>query len=138
MARTLDELVTSFGAHNAEFGDLKKTCDKEKAEIKDIMLALGQSQKTAGGWTVTCTPSTRETMNEEQLLQVLKENWEKQFGTDCPYIKTREYVDMEALEAGIYAGEVSTETLLEMDKCRNVTEVVTLRCCKAKPKKKEE
>lgn len=140
MALTLDELITSYGNHNAEYGSLKKVCDSEKEQIKKSMLVQGLPEKTAGGWKVTCTTTTRESMNEEQLLQVLKKDWEAQYGTEipCPYIKTREYVDMDVLESVLYAGEISQATLLEMDACRSVTEVVTLRCSKAKPKKQEE
>ena len=140
MALTLDELIESFGNHNADFGSLKKVCDHEKEQIKQSMAVQGLTEKTAGGWKVTCTTTTRETMNEEQLLQVLKKDWEAQYGTEipCPYIKTREYVDMDVLETVLYAGEISQSTLLEMDACRNITEVVTLRCSKAKPKKQEE
>jgi hypothetical protein len=50
---------------------------------------------------------------------------------ECPYIKTREYIDMEALENAIYQKELTPSVLADMDKCREVTTVVTLRCKKA-------
>ena len=140
MALTLDELIESYGSHNAEFGSLKKVCDHEKEQIKQSMLTQGLPEKTAGGWRVTCTTSTRETLNEEQLLQILKKDWLARYGEDipCPYIKTREYIDMDVLETVLYADELPKATLLEMDACRIVSEVVTLRCSKAKPKKQED
>ena len=47
-------------------------------------------------------------------------------------IKTKEYVDFDALEKAIYNGLLPGETLLEMDKAREVKEVVTLRVTKIK------
>ena len=140
MALTLDELIESYGSHNAEFGSLKKVCDHEKEQIKQSLLSQGLSEKTSGGWKVTCTTTTRESLNEELMLQILKKDWESRYGEDvpCPYIKTREYIDMDVLETVLYADELPKATLLEMDACRNVTEIVTLRCNKVKAKKQEE
>ena len=140
MTLTLDDLIESYGSHNSEFNSLKKVCDHEKEQIKTSMLTQGLNEYTAGGWRVTCVTSTRETLNEEQLLQILKRDWENRYGESvpCPYIKTREYIDMDVLESVLYANEMPQSTLLEMDSCRNVTEVITLRCSRAKPKKQEE
>ena len=140
MAQTLKDLITSYGAHNTEFKALKKVCDGEKEQIKKSMLTQGISEQSAGGYKVTCTTTKRESLNEEQLLQVLKRDWEIRYGESvpCPYIKTREYVDMEVLETVLYANELPQSTLLELDSCRTSTEVVTLRCSKAKKEQEEE
>ena len=140
MAKTLEELVESYGTHNNEFGILKKVCESEKAQIKDSMKTQGITEKVAGGWKVSYSVRENETINEEQMLQILKKDWVARYGEDipCPYIKTREYIDMDALEPVLYANEIPQSTLLELDACRNVTEVVTLRCTKAKKAKEED
>lgn len=129
----LDKLVESFGNHDSEFKELKTVCEEEKKELKSLMEKEKVDAHSAGGYKVSRSVSERTTMNEEMMLAVLKKDWVTRYGSmDCPYIKTKEYVDMDILESVIYAGDLSKETLLELDKCKTVTEVVTLRCSKAK------
>lgn len=135
----LDTLIEQFGNHNADFNSLKKICDSEKSQIKEIMDTEGIKEQTSGGWKVNYIVSERETMNEDLMLSILQNDWVTRYGSiPCPYIKTKEYVDMDALEAVLYAGEIPNETLLELDKCRTVTTVTSLRCTKAKKSKGDE
>ena len=139
MAKTLDELIESYGSHNSDFGSLKKVCDAEKEQIKSSMKSQGLSERTAGGYRVTYSVSERESVNEEKMLQILKDDWVNRYGeaVPCPYIKTREFVDMENLESVLYANELPKSTMLELDSCVTTSEVVTLRCSKAKKKPEE-
>lgn len=136
MSNKLDELVTDYGQTDAKMKELKKVCDSEKESIKMLLTEQGETNWTAGGYTVTKVEQERITMDQEQLLQVLKVDWLKRYGSiDCPYIKTREYVDMDELEAVLYAGELPKDTLQKLNECQSKQTVVTLRCTKAKEKK---
>lgn len=136
---TLDELVTQYGQNDEELKKLKKVCDGEKEEIKTRLSTEGVSDWTAGGYEVKRIESERTTLNEVQLLSILKQDWMDRYGDiPCPYIKTTEYVDMDELESVLYAGELPADVVQKMDGCRETTTVVTLRCSKAKQKKGEE
>lgn len=136
MEKTLDELIEQYGDHNADFGSLKKICDAEKSQIKDLMSSAGLKEKTVGQWKVSYIVSERESLDEEKLLKILIRDWTKRYDdtTPCPYIKTKQYIDMDILESVLYAGEIPNDVLVKMDECRNVTEVITLKCNKVKSK----
>lgn len=128
----LDELIPQYAVNKSELDAYKKLCDKENAEIKSIMKDLALQKYEAGEYKATYTISKRETMDEEILLEVAH-----QFGIP-EIIKTKEYIDFDALENAIYNGKISPEILTEMDRARSVKEVVTLRISKNKGDKSNE
>ena len=129
----IDEVVARYGKTDAEIKELKKANDADKEHIKKVLEEQGESSWTAGGYTVQRVESTKETMNESKLLPLLKFDWrDRQGERECPYIKTREYIDMDALEVAIYAGEIPVSVLKQMDSCRETTTTVALRCKKVK------
>ncbi|MBO6273377.1 hypothetical protein J6O48_11445 [bacterium] len=128
----LDTLIPQYAQNKLELDSYKKICDKENAQIKSIMAELSDNTYEAGGYRATYSVSTRETMNEEKLLEILGDS-----ARDMGIIKTKEYVDFDALEKAIYDGKISDNTLLEMDKAKESKEVVTLRVTKIKKKKEE-
>lgn len=127
----LDTLIPQYAANKSELNDYQKLCDKENAQIKAIMKDFVVSSYEAGGYKATYTISERESLNEGMLLEILGGG-----ARDMGIIKTKEYVDFDALEKAIYDGLLSEETLLEMDKAKEVKEVVTLRVVKIKNKEK--
>lgn len=128
----LDELIPQYAVNKSELDAYKKLCDKENAEIKSIMKDLALQKYEAGEYKATYTISKRETMDEEILLEVAH-----QFGIP-EIVKTKEYIDFDALENAIYNGKISPEILTEMDRARSVKEVVTLRISKNKGDKSNE
>lgn len=128
---SLDTLIPQYAENKSMLDDYKKICDEENKQIKDMM---EEGSYEAGGWKATKTISTRETMNEDKLLDVAKKN--SYYLSDI--IKTKEYIDMDKLESLLYKGNISKEVLLEIDKCRESKEVVTLRISRVKEKKDAE
>lgn len=132
----LEKVVARYGENDAKMKELKKLCDGDKVTIKNALQNSDTDTITAGGYTVKCTVSNRESLNENKMLSILKQDWETRYpDQECPYIKTREYVDMDELESVLYAGDLPADVLKSLDDCREVTEVVTLRCTKAKENK---
>jgi hypothetical protein len=70
-------------------------------------------------------------MNEAKLLEVLKQN-----GIDVA-VKTKEYVDMDALENYLYNNMPSADLARQIESCRTTTETVQLRISVTKTKKGE-
>ena len=128
----LDKLIPQYAANKSELDDYKKICDKENAQIKAIMKDFVVTNYEAGGYKATYCVSNRETMNEEMLLDIAHRNGISEI------VKTKEYIDFDALENAIYNGKISDDILLEMNKAKEVKEVVTLRVSKVKKSKNEE
>ena len=129
---TLDELIPVYAENKADLDKIEKVCKNQNAEIKKHMEELGEDEHTAGGYTVKYIVSERESINEDRLLEMLKKH--KVEGV----IKTREYVDMDALEGYLYNVVMSDEMAADMASCREVKQVVQLRIAKEKKKKKED
>ena len=122
----LDELVPKYAQDKAELDALKKVCESENNSIKTQMYELGEDVYTAGGYTAKRVVSHREVINEELLIAMLQKH--KIEGV----IKTKEYVDMDALENYLYNNEPSAELAADLAKCKSDTEVIQLRISKAK------
>lgn len=128
---TLDELIPVYAENKADLDKIKKVCETQNADIKNRLEEMGEDEYTAGGYVVKRSVSTRETMNEERLLAIMKKH--------CipGVIKTKEYVDMDALECYLYDVELSDELAADLDSCREIKEVVQLRISKEKKKKEK-
>lgn len=129
MSQTLEELIPQYALNKAELDSYKKICDRENAEIKDLMLNLGLDEATGGCYTVKRIVQKRESMNEDMLLQIAHINGISEI------VKTKEYIDYDVLEDAIYNGRISSDILTEINKAREVKEIVTLRISKAKEEK---
>lgn len=130
----LDELVPRYGDEKTEMDRYKKLCDADNAEIKSIMSDLAIQHYTAGNYKVTRSVQERESMDEELLLSLLKDFPEVQIHN---IIKTKEYVDFDALEAALYKDALPKEILLAIDKARTIKYVTTLKVSKIKKKASE-
>lgn len=125
------ELIPKYGDDKNVLDEYTKICKSENDEIKSIMSEEGVDSMTAGGYKVTYSVSTRQTMNEDKLLALLQDKVSAESGI----IKTKKYIDMDMLEKAIYNGAIPKEVIIEMDNCREKKEVATLRISKAKEKK---
>lgn len=132
MLSKLDELIPQYASNKSEMESYKKICDRENAQIKSIMRDMDLSSYEAGGYKATYSVSERESMNEEMLLEIAH-----RYGIP-DIVKTKEYIDYDALENAIYNEQISQDVLLEMNKAKESKEVVTLRVSKIKNKKGED
>jgi tRNA(Phe) wybutosine-synthesizing methylase Tyw3 len=131
--RGLDAIIPQYAKDKEQLDKIKKTTDEENTAIKTLMKEMDVKQYEAGGYVAKYSVSTRETMNEDKLLNLLIEKGYKESGI----IKQRDYVDMDVLEKALYAGEVDEETVKLMDSCKDSKEVVTLRVSVVKPDKED-
>ena len=131
----LDKLVSHYGEVDNQIKTLSKELESDKVTIKNELANQSITNYSAGGYKVTRQVSYRTKIDEDKMLKVLKEDWANRYGSmECPYIKTKEYVDMEQLESVIYAGDLSNETMTKLNECQEKTEVITLKCSKVKEK----
>lgn len=128
----LDKLILGYAKNKAEMDSYKKICDKENAKIKSIMKELKEPTYEVGEYRAVYSEQKRETMNEEMLLEILGGG-----AREMGIVKTKEYVDFDALEKAIYDDLISQETVAEMAKAREVKIVPVLKVSKIKKKKEE-
>lgn len=126
---SLETLIPQYAANKNELDSYTKICKEENEQIKAALVELGENEYSAGGYTVKRIVAVKESMNEEKLIEVLRQN-----GIDVA-IKTREYVDMNALEAYLYNNEPSADLARQLESCRTTSETVQLRLSKTKAKK---
>ena len=130
----LDELVPKYGEEKSVMDRYKKLCDMDNKLIKELMEDLALQHYTSDGYKVTRSVQERESMDEELLLSLLKDFPEVQIHN---VIKTKEYVDFDALEAALYKDALPKEILLAIDKARTIKYVTTLKVSKIKKKASE-
>lgn len=127
------DLIPQYGAHKEELDAIKKVCDRENKDIKALMKQDNITVLESGGYIAQYSVQQRGSINEDMMLDILKELGTKAY--DLNIIKTAEYVDYDALEKAIYHGEIEESVVLDMDRAKEVKEVTTLRISKVKEKK---
>lgn len=135
----LDKLIPQYALNKSEFDSYKKLCDKENAQIKAIMAEFKKDEYPAGDYVASYSVSQRESINEEILLSLF---------TSVPsfvsvaeqykIVKTKSYIDFDALEKALYDEALSKDQIMDIDKARETKEVVTLRIKKRKKQEDEE
>lgn len=125
------QLIPEYGSHKETLDEYDKICKSENAEIKRIMEEEGIDNMQAGGYKVSYSVRETNKMDEDKLLALLQDK----VSAESNIIKTKKYVDMDALESAIYNGAIPKEVLIEMDNCREKKQTVTLRITKVKEKK---
>lgn len=123
---TLEELIPIYGENNTQYNGLKKVVGEQSSEIKKLMQGNKIDEKSVGAWTAKITVKKSESFNDEKLLNIIK-----QLGLD-ELIKTKEYVDTDAMEEAIYNGTITQNMLLEISKAQEVKESVALTIKKKK------
>lgn len=119
--KKLNTLVPEYYENKETMESYKKIVDKQNKEIKELM-GDEYSFETEEYRAVLST-STRVTMDDNKLLQILKKH-----NIDC--IRTREYVDMDILENMLYHNEIPKNVVKLISECKDEKEVKTLRVSK--------
>jgi hypothetical protein len=119
----LDELIPLYYEHNELVKKHKKVADKANREIKETMAEQGIAEFATNGLVAKVSVSERVDLMEEVLMDKIKELGIKGI------IKTKEYIDTEALETALYNGLINPAMLAQ---AQTKKEVVTLRVMKEK------
>ena len=126
----LNQLVEEFGFNKTELESYKKIVDKLNSEIKSLMSDSSLNDFESEHYVAKYTESKRESFDEDKMLEVLKSS-----ESASKVIKTKEYVDMDELEKAIYSGEITQEILVQLNSCKSVKIVPTLKVTRKKVKK---
>ena len=133
----LEELIPQYGKNKEQLDIYKKACDKDNALIKKLMLEQNSESKECGGYTAKCTVQQRESMNDDILISLFTSVPAfVQIQEKLGIVKEKPYIDYDALESAIYNGNFTQNMLEDLNKAREVKEIVTLRVTKTKVKEK--
>lgn len=116
---TPEEQVKLYCKQMDEEKALHKSNEKLKSILKKWLTDAGEPRHKFGKYQIALQTRVTENVDEEKMLGVLKAYWDKMGkGKPCPFVKTQEFVDMDALESYIYRGKLPKYLLLELDGCR--------------------
>jgi len=118
----LTKLVESYIENKTSEDYYKKLASAENTEIKTIMHSMNINSWDTSSGTATISEQTRETFLEDKLIEFLKTN-----NVANDIVKTKEYVDFDALESAIYNEKIPTELVKQMDDCKEKKVVTVLR-----------
>lgn len=123
----LKGLVESYIENKDSESYYKDLASSENTQIKELMRSMGISECESSMGTAVMSEQNRETFIEEALIEFLKNN---NIATDI--VKTKEYVDFDALESAIYNEKISPDLVKQMASCKEVKTTTVLRIKKKK------
>lgn len=132
--QNLDDLIEVCGEVKDDLKILKSNEKKYTDSIKKLMKESvkeigGKRSYTVDAYTAVLYQQDKSSMNEEKLIQFLKQN-----GLSKGIVRRKEYVDGDALEDAIYNDKIPEKLLVEMDSCKEKKFVDVLKITKKKEK----
>lgn len=136
--KKLENLIPQYADNKSELDYFKKICDAENYQIKKLMTELNLDDYCTEKYKVTKSVQNRQKLNEDILLDMFLNNGVlKETATKYNIVKTKSYVDMDALEKAIYNEGFSNDELLLLNKAMESKEIVSLRISKIKQAKED-
>lgn len=109
----LSHLVKDYIFNKDKEKEFKDAASAENTEIKAIMTEFKFSEFETDVGSVTLSDRVSEDFIEDKLIEFLKT---RNLATDI--VKTKEYVDFDALESAIYHEKIAGDDLKAMSACK--------------------
>lgn len=131
------ELVEVAAEHNLEANTLSKTVKEEKNDLKEYMLAEDIESAEVGGWSISCSPSVKTSMDETKTIPIVQSLIDNAKGSEKEAFQNllvmKPTINEDLLEDLIYKGKIDKDLFKE---AVIETTSYTLRFKKAKKRKK--
>lgn len=125
---TLEIILIRYARLKKEMDEIEKGVKEDNAKIKSEMVALGLAEFSAGGVKASISVTEKSDFNEEQAIEIIRTNVSPDIFPTV--VKTKEYLDDDALEDLIYSKKIDAILLAP---CTTIKpSVITLRIGKAK------
>lgn len=92
------------------YNSAKKQSEPLEAQIKEYALKHPDEVLKSDNWQATVTVTPKEDFNEDKAIEILKKNLGGELLASV--IKTKEYIDEDALEKLIYNGDIDAKLLV--------------------------
>lgn len=129
LIKTIDNVAKEKAEKTKLEGSIKTASDFIKKKFEELNIEEYSTEENRAYLQY----SNKIDMDEDKVIEILKENCKK--AEYQKVIKTKEYVDFEALESLIYNGGISAEKL---EPAQTVKTTVSLYTKKVKKEKKDE
>lgn len=123
----LSKIIDSYKESKDEENRLHKINDETCKNIKSYMQMLGVDKADGSEYTANLSITQKESLNNDLAIEILKSNLDEE--TVRTVIKSKEYIDEDALEKLVYAGLFD---ITKLAKAKIVKKVSTLRITKRK------
>lgn len=115
-------LVEKYIENKDQETHYKNLASAENTQIKEMMATLNINKVDTAMGSAIVSEQKRENFIEDLLIDFLKKN-----GKADGIVKTKEYVDYDALESAIYNEKIPADMLSAMAVCKEVKTVKVLR-----------
>lgn len=129
----LEEQITQYCEQKQEESILKKSIETLNKSIKEALsnstkeIKSGKQGVRAGKYEVKLQIKQNTNVDEGKMLEIIKRFWHSTHGSQqCPFIRTVEVIDSDALEGAIYREELPKEVAVELGKCIKRSEIKAL------------
>ena len=112
--------IDDYGFNKSELDKHKKICDELNPKIKAAMESEQLSDFQGDFYSAKYVVKTSVSFIEDKLLEVIKSSGRQDL------IKTREYVDTDALESALYHGEIPQDIIVQIRNCQVIKQTPTL------------
>lgn len=123
----INKIIDSYKESKDKENALKKTNTEMGNNIKSYFQTNGLDKVDTDKYTATVITSTSESLNEELAIEIIKENLGGAMLNTV--IKTKEYIDEDALEKLVYNGDFD---ITKLAKAKITKTTSTLRVGKKK------
>lgn len=123
----LSKAIDDYKEGKDKENSLKKENEEKNKEIKDYMISHNLTTSSSDKYTATLSTTNKESLNDELAIEIIKEHLGGALLNSV--IKTKEYIDEDALEKLVYNGDFDPTAL---SKAKIIKPVVTLRVTKKK------
>ena len=123
----LSKAIDDYKEGKDKENSLKKENEEKNKEIKDYMISHKLTTSSSDKYTATLSTTNKELLNDELAIEIIKEHLGGALLNSV--IKTKEYIDEDALEKLVYNGDFDPTAL---SKAKIIKPVVTLRVTKKK------
>ena len=123
----INKIIDLYKESKDKENALKKSNTEMGNNIKSYFQTNGLDRIDTDKYTATVTTSTSESLNEELAIEIIKENLGG--AMLATVIKTKEYIDEDALEKLVYNGDFD---LTKLTKAKITKTTSTLRVSKKK------
>lgn len=134
LENNLQQVIDSYYEQDAKKKALEKELKNKNIFIKNTMNEIGQDLFETDKCKATISYQNKISMDEDKVIEILEENCSKKELKNV--IKTKKYVDYEALESLIYNGGIPAGKL-EPAQNTNVITVLKVLPLKKKESKNE-
>ncbi len=125
--KDISKIIDAYKESKDEENRLHKVNDETCKNIKSYMQTLGVNKVDGSEYTANLSIKQSESLNDDLAIEILKANLDEE--TVRTVIKSKEYIDEDALEKLVYAGLFD---ITKLAKAKIVKKVSTLRITKRK------